>query len=89
MKRTRYTPRGQRDTILIRVLGYADGERQAHHQDASLALVEAQSAALELEHPTTLEVVRRPIGMGREAVLYRVVRDDEGAVLTHTIDLED
>lgn len=83
----RYQPRNQRDTILLR---NALGERESHHQDADLALVEAQQAAL---NATTagyaVEVVRRPIGIGREAVLYRVVRDEDGTVLTHAVDLED
>lgn len=83
----RYTPRGQRDTILLREAGRSDEE--SYHQDPALALVAAQQALTNRAVPATIEVVRQPIGFGRPAVLYRIVRDEDGAVLTYPVDLED
>jgi hypothetical protein len=66
-------------------------KREAFHQDADLALAEAQVIALDHAGDELVEVtvVRRPIGFGRAATLYQVVRDEDGSVTTHRINLED
>lgn len=94
-KRTRYTPQGQRDLLELEITVDTTPpkttKRDAFHQDADLALVEAQQIAFNYEGDELIEVtvVRRPIGIGRAATLYQVVRDEDGSVSTHRINLED
>jgi hypothetical protein len=94
-KRVRYLPQGLRDVfeleITVDTTPPKTTKREAFHQDADLALAEAQVIALDHAGDELVEVtvVRRPIGFGRAATLYQVVRDEDGSVTTHRINLED
>jgi hypothetical protein len=71
-----------RDTY--RVVG-ADVPAQAW---AAVALTRAQTAALNATDPITLTVCRDSL-FGAPAELYRVVRTEDGVVLTFTVDQQD
>lgn len=70
-----------RDRYFIEVVGGA--RREAKFHLAITALTEAQTAALNAEEEVELRVIRQPL-LGQEHVAYRVVRDEDGAVLTYT-----
>lgn len=68
-----------------------DGRIRAKHAAPSLALIEAQNRALIVgKDGDTFTVTRKTlVGYGPEVALYRVVREEDGSVSTHTLSRED
>lgn len=56
---------------------------EAKHHAKLLALIQAQHMLERRDAPGELHVIRKPLLGGREHIAYRVVRDEDGAVLTY------
>lgn len=68
-----------RDTFVLRSAG---STRTSKYPVAALALIEAQMDALSAKSPTAILVERQPVLGGSSHPVYRVTRDESGAVTT-------